>query len=91
MSGTKCFFVICFIEFQLVHFVCYNTECKTMQGMIAVTAVFICRQDAMLLSNFAAKLLDTISIFIEFHYLQASGFLNGVSVNPLEHEKARRT
>jgi len=39
----------------------------------AKRAVFICRQDAMLLSNFTAKLLHRISIFLEFHYLLASG------------------
>jgi len=45
-----------------------------MHGMNAIIAVFICRQDAMLLSNFASKLLDRISMILEFYYLQVSGF-----------------
>jgi hypothetical protein len=50
--------------------------------MNATIAVFICRQDAMLLSSFAAKLLDPISILLDLHYLQASGFFKWCGHSP---------
>jgi hypothetical protein len=36
-------------------------------------AVFICRQDAMLLSDFAAKLFGCIPVFLELRHIKAYG------------------
>lgn len=56
-----------------MHCVGYNTECKEKHGVCAIIAVLICRHDAVLLSNFAAKLLGRIAIILERNfYLQVS-------------------